>query len=989
MKSIFLHSILVFLLLNICLDTNAQNISYRNLTTKNGLPSNTIYQVKQDKRGFIWMATANGLIRYDGTNFQTFNPPKIKDKEILGLYLDQADNVWFWNLKGKLFFTDNKIIKQSRAIPAGYKIVDFKQDSNGNYWYSARDKGTFRINKEGENQLILNNKYLLNLLTVDDEIYARNNAYICRFNPNLTKPTCFRVFEKNFVFKEQPTTFRLLFKYLNNQFWCLSTRSWRLYKVDRQGDLTSMGFPNFRQEFEQGVNDIFLDNNRNYWVLTDEKILVFDTTETKKITEFTVPYVNNVSGFLHDNEGNYWLSTLNHGVLIIPNLSFNTHKIKEHEENIAVSSLSNIDDKLYVGLANGQLIIRNTETQKENHLDFGINASIKTFIKGKDKTVWFFTPVKGYIIDQNNKITKLNKNQVNINYKSFYIDDQDILIGNYSGVVKIPLNKAIDYLQNYNWFSIQSKFSIKGISERTYAIEKVKNEFWLGSSDGLYYVKNNKATLTKIPELKQSWITNIINQNDTIWIGTQTDGLFQVINKKITRIFNEENGLCSNNCKSIVIEPNGIIWVGTNNGINKINIKTEEIDLINNLDGLLGNDINALAINNNNVFVGTSDGLTTFDNNISTKNLVAPPIHLTRFQIYEKDTILSDAYTLRYDQNNIHIHFTGISFRSQGTFKYKYRMKNISDTWTVAKSNIASFPVLNPGEYIFEAYAINEDGIESEVPIRINIIIKTPFWQTWWFFILTITLIFSSFILASWLRLQRIKEKLMMKNDFQQKINELEMKALQAQMNPHFIFNALNAIQHYLTIGNDEQAMIYLARFAKLIRMIFEFSKKTTISLTDEIEFLQLYLGLEKLRFKDKIIIDFEIDDEIYTDNIKIPPLLIQPILENAFKHGLLHRKKGGELDIQFLRIDNAIYCTVQDNGIGRAKVKTLKSWKNKNHNSSGLATTTERLNLWLSKSTISDDLRPFEIIDLEDKDGVGCGTLVKMLLKIEDDYND
>ena len=192
----------------------------------------------------------------------------------------------------------------------------------------------------------------------------------------------------------------------------------------------------------------------------------------------------------------------------------------------------------------------------------------------------------------------------------------------------------------------------------------MSDEYWFGSTDGLYYYNGDTAILTQITELQESWITHIHNQNDTVWIGTQTDGIFQIINKKVAKKYNEANDLSSNNCKALVIGSNGIVWVGTNNGLNKINIYTDKIDLINYIDGLIGSDINALAIENKTIYVGTSEGLSSFNKFIKTKNEIAPPIYLSSFQLFEKDKILSKSYTLKHDENNISIGFTGFLFRS-------------------------------------------------------------------------------------------------------------------------------------------------------------------------------------------------------------------------------------------------------------------------------------------------------------------------------------
>jgi ligand-binding sensor domain-containing protein len=960
--------------------TAAQSISYRNLTTKDGLPSNTIYQIKQDEKGFIWIATANGLVRYDGREFQLFNPEGIKDKEILGIFIDHSDRVWFWNLKGKLFYTNGKTIKQFQ-LDKNIKVTYFIEDRQENYWFLDNNKQLFKLNKNLKPKPIFSAFNIFNIITVQDTVYVYKGANVHKIHGDKVVDS-YDVFVRNFNFKTQPKTFRFYFKYLNNQFWFLNSKTSRLYKVDGKGNLINFGFPYFRNEIGENINNIFTDNDQNYWVLTDEGIFVFDRQETQKIKQFSIPYNNDLNTFLHDKEGSYWLGTPKHGLIIIPSFHFNTDKAKSNKETV-ITSLNIINNQLFKGLEDGHFFIKSLATQQEQSFDIQLNNPINKFVKGKNNNnVWLLSPVRLFELNKASNLTKINKNQVNINYKSLYDDGDFIFIGNYSGVLRVPSEKIKIVIGNEAWGRIQNKYAVKGINHRTYAIEKVKDEFWFGSTDGLYYYKKDSAVLSPIKELQNSWITHIVNQKDTVWVGTQTDGVFQIINKKIKKVFNETNGLVSNNCKSLVVESNGIIWIGTNNGINKINTNTGKIDLINNLDGLLSNDINALVVNNEKVFVGTSDGLVTFDKNIQTKNLVPPPIYLSKFQIFDKDTVLQNNYVLRHNQNNIRIHFTGVSFRSQGTFKYKYRMYPIVPDWIETQSNIVSFPILNPDEYTFEAYAINEDGVESEEPIRITIVVKAPFWQTWWFWVLVGGLaLFTAWQIIQ-IRIRRIEERLEIENEFQQKINELKMQALQAQMNPHFIFNALNAIQHYLIIGKGEQATIYLAKFAKLIRMIFEYSKEVGIFLTDEIEFLKLYLELEKLRFKNKITVDFFVSSDIYTDDFKVPSLLIQPVIENCFKHGLLHKESGSKIKITFTNEDGWVRCVVEDNGIGREKAQTMQKYNHQKHNSLGLKITEERLNIWINqqKSEI-EKIDCFKIIDLKDENGKASGTRVEMIL--------
>jgi LytS/YehU family sensor histidine kinase len=214
----------------------------------------------------------------------------------------------------------------------------------------------------------------------------------------------------------------------------------------------------------------------------------------------------------------------------------------------------------------------------------------------------------------------------------------------------------------------------------------------------------------------------------------------------------------------------------------------------------------------------------------------------------------------------------------------------------------------------------------------------------------------------------------------------LKMQALQAQMNPHFIFNALNAIQHFLTINDDENAVKFLSKFAKLIRIVFEYSKKKEITFANEIEMLDVYLSLEKLRFKEKIDIHFNISEEVEAqkENIYIPPLLIQPIIENSFKHGLFHKNTKGNLYISFdLENRNVLKCVIEDDGVGRTEANAHSIWREKQQVSSGLATTKERIQFWHKKNNATANEELMIIEDLEEN-GIAKGTRITIKLSLK-----
>ncbi|HVU55618.1 MAG TPA: histidine kinase [Puia sp.] len=213
-----------------------------------------------------------------------------------------------------------------------------------------------------------------------------------------------------------------------------------------------------------------------------------------------------------------------------------------------------------------------------------------------------------------------------------------------------------------------------------------------------------------------------------------------------------------------------------------------------------------------------------------------------------------------------------------------------------------------------------------------------------------------------------------------QRAKELEIQALRSQMNPHFIFNCLNAINRFILGHETEAASDYLTKFSRLMRMIMNHSRHSTISLTEELEVLQLYLDMEKLRFKDAFDYVILHDDELDMGEIYIPPLLLQPFVENAIWHGLMHKTERGLLTIELHAEGDLLTCIIQDNGVGRQRAGTLKSKSAQKHKSMGLQITAERLNLLTGNGAPG---HYFDIEDLYDEDGRPSGTRVVLKIRI------
>jgi sensor histidine kinase YesM len=217
---------------------------------------------------------------------------------------------------------------------------------------------------------------------------------------------------------------------------------------------------------------------------------------------------------------------------------------------------------------------------------------------------------------------------------------------------------------------------------------------------------------------------------------------------------------------------------------------------------------------------------------------------------------------------------------------------------------------------------------------------------------------------------------LVLKNRVQKKHNSyLALKSLRTQMNPHFIFNALNSINNFIVKNDEINANKYLARFSKLMRRILNISELDFIPLEQEIEILELYLQIEHMRFPDKFDYKFEIDEKLNTTDFDIPPMLIQPYIENAVWHGLRYKDKGGILKVEMKLESEILKVRIEDNGIGRAKSKELKTENQLNNKSKGIKNTQARLQI-LSKIYKSDISQ--KITDLNED---GSGTVVEIYI--------
>jgi len=371
--------------------------------------------------------------------------------------------------------------------------------------------------------------------------------------------------------------------------------------------------------------------------------------------------------------------------------------------------------------------------------------------------------------------------------------------------------------------------------------------------------------------------------------------------------------------------PKPYIFFMHDEGTTLYNYQDNSFRLLDKDNGLLYDFLRFSSFANNIYFSGHNNSFqyVNFDKLISLHNERLPFIN--RLAVYAKNTILFPDFgnakiELDYDQNTIGVSFSAIEYLFPDKVQYAFRLSELHSEWRYAdyKSREILYSNLSPGKYTFQLKAQMLGGNWQMEPVELIIIITPPFWQTWWFRILTgLLLVGIAFSFIRW-RIALVRKKEQLKALHEKELLELEAKALRAQMNPHFVFNSLNSIKSLINKNENEKAANYLTTFSKLIRTLFHNSDKREVSLFEEIETCKLYTQLERMRFGDKIEFIFNVDESIDLKDIRVPALILQPLIENAIWHGLVPKETGGKIVFTVKETDGTVVCTIDDDGIGR-----------------------------------------------------------------------
>ncbi|MFV8440774.1 sensor histidine kinase [Flavobacterium sp. LB2P44] len=967
-----------------------QTIPSKNITVNDGLPSNGIKCFFKDRSGLLWIGTDAGLCCFDGSTYKVFNETNgLKYDKVWSVVEDENKNIWLSlygnglaKYDGKKFTyyseKDGLVNNSIRKIHYSkkYKCLILATENGLGLFNGKHFKSLIQKNISDKFQVVgieETKKEILVTASYSDE-YNRSDVFNLIVNRDIKKSRLEKIFKPilsyssfvnhntyfsggpgHFLFTKNLTTNKEtilacpiiwdyakdqqnnlyfatcnvidpkggLFKYVNN----------KITDITRQANITSTS-----------LWCLFYDKEtQQLWVGSNDKG-IYRVDLSRRIQFFEPSYFGlkelQIQEMYNDVNNTTWIGARDNIVLLDKDLRSTIFdkatilkKLSIYFKQKGLNSYTVAEFKRYKDKEGG---FTSFNIVSDNEGNTWVNTTLGVFCFDKNYEIIFFSFFDGGNLIFDNK-------------------DQAYFCRMYSDTYL--------YHNKFDWthFSI---FSIKKSSTPTDITKIVKdgNTLWFASaSKGLFINnKNQFYSLNANGMFEENNIKDIIiNDKGQLVIGTNSGKVY--ITKwngkrlDILHVYKPYKELYGTSI-SFIEQSNGTYFIGTNKGINVVR-NNKFIKLINQSEGLKDVQFNdCIKDKNGNLFVATNNGLIQLNVEEFSKNEKAQntPIRINSIKVNGK--AYSKAYSyirwgvfdynqikLDYNQNNVEIVFSSNNIFNADKNVFRYKILGLSDAWSDFESNgrIQLLGIPN-GKYKLMLEGKNTGTGEVFHSKILDLSITPPFWKTWWFVLISAVLFAIIGFVIYKKRIRFIKMQERARSEIQKRLAETKMEALQSQMNPHFIFNAMNSIQNYIIDNNVDDALMYMGEFSKLIRQTLNNSSKLRLNLSDEIQYLQSYIALENMRLKNKVIVELHIDDDLDLFETEIPPMLIQPFIENVFVHAFDSNSKKPTLRVSFKQIEDFLFCEIKDNGKGMA-AKNL----NKLNTSKGIILAKERIALF------------------------------------------
>ncbi|MEM6347075.1 MAG: two-component regulator propeller domain-containing protein [Bacteroidota bacterium] len=919
---------------------------------RDGLPDNFLSAIIQDQQGNIWLGTDNGLSRFDGYSFTKYTEEDgLPSPRIESLFEDKAGRIWIGTqAKGIGLFDDNQFAANPFEWEGGERTVYCIEQAADGTIYLGTDQGLYYIT-EGS---------------------VRRSR-----NPKLP--------ERYIVYSLKSQT---------ESLWIGTNQG--LYR-SRNDKIQRLALPNLPNT---SIRSMVADQHGILWLGTGQGIAFIDD-EGVHVLQADNPLLNTsvISG-IEDTEGNIWFGTDGGGVLKVNEGVFNMLDRQDGlNSNLAKAFVEDRQGRIWIAskdrginVFDGQQMVR-SYTEKEGLGGDGIVSSFKDskgafWFASYNGTLTCYDEARGFIVFG-------KEDGLDCNAVFCVAEDRDgvIWVGTDNGVFWIEDEQLIDHLEVVDGLINPVVYSMK---------KDLEDRMWMGTATGIS-VWEDGGFDQQIPAdtiLGSTVIALTVDRRGRMWAGSAI-GLtcFNNYNPHWVRISGAPG---AHTVVSLLLEKRKYLWVGTENGLYRLDLenftigKRASFEHYTQKDGLPSLETNAnanLVDSKGNLWFGTAAGAIYRPAGVEREESNLPPlIYITQVQSNVRANWVNSPETfaagvgpeLYYTDNQLDFSFIGISLKSPRQVEYKYRLRGNGWSRSTRQRTVA-ITNLSPGTYIFDVTAKKEgDAWDYENLDSFTFTIKPPFYASWWFVLLvSLALMAGAYYIYSVYASRRAQQREKQRIRNQADKLALEHQALYAMMNPHFTFNALQSIQFFIHRQDKKAANKFLSSFAKLVRKNLESTQSDTITLGEEVERLKLYLSLEKMRFPEKFDYEVVVEPGLDLSDTEIPPMLLQPFVENSIKHGIMSLESDGQISVIIeSEGEDHLRVRIEDNGIGIEESKKRKANRPKDHVSKGMQITRDRLALF---ARMTGKEYSVDINEIKTESEVVEGTRVDMILPLKE----
>ncbi len=943
---------LLFGLVFFCLTCGAQYPQHFVYSDESGLPNNEVYSIIQDQRGFIWIGCDVGLYKFDGIRFLNCTSREQTSKSVTGLTINNRGDLFCYNFTGQIF----KVVHDSlERIDHNFnKILSLAVDRKGNLW-ANHDQGISCFNliaKTWTNfqNFGVDNKNLPTHYTHSARVYLReslcflNTEGIGHLENGVVRTTSIEEFTN-----QPPGRFKL--EVVGKSIFVIAVDGSFIFE-ENNGVL----YRNRHPELKKMLQNKKLTNMKalpdgNLWICTYSGIIKYNPL-IKKVEHLYPDYA--FSDALIDREKNYWFSTLHAGIFRVPNLDF---LVWNSGNDFPLSNKLNrtvgAGDTLFFSLLNG---------------------FIGKMSRESDSIIWVES-------DQVADIQCLYYDEKTQSLLFYVGRDLFQLIGKKKVVVQkdVPALKSLLRVgDNFFWMTSSGTYLHElgkpWLNKKPIINQWSREAIWMEHSDRIAVATN--SGLMMLAKGNQIWrLQDILFDKIQILslsYDTSENELYVLDFEARIYVVESLRGFRELTKLPVEVKANRIkyfdnkIYIAGNKGLYIFDLEKDQLEFINSLKGLASDNVQDLIVDASYIWLATGKGLKRiprYNHPSATKALI--------FLSNEKGSLLD--MRLNYGETLTLLPEVS-SYSSNGMFLYAYKINN-SD-WITLPGSTEKIEIQNipSGDFTIELKAIDYLGQDSENRVLIAGKVSTPFWRTLWFYLIILCFLVGIGFLIAWKIVLNIRKR---ENEKTQ-LAYAQMTALKAQMNPHFMYNALNSIQALILQKDIKNSNLYLSQFSTLMRLILEHSEKQRISISEEIQLLLLYLSLEKLRFGNEFQYDINLTDDIDQDQVFIPPLLLQPFVENSIKHGLLHKNGEKNIKIDIRRQEGWIQIEVEDDGVGRQRALEIRQRQNRDTTSFATHATGKRVQLLNSFEKQNIHIETIDL--LKDKLPLGTRVVIRLL---------